>query len=78
MQQYSQWKAMWAICKAALRAIFRSPQAVFFSLFFPMVLIAIFGALSGGNGISLDVAFDSRTDTSNAVYQTIQHIPLLM
>jgi ABC-2 type transport system permease protein len=32
--------------------------------------------LSGGNGISLDVAFDSRTDTSNAVYQTIQHIPL--
>jgi ABC-2 type transport system permease protein len=41
MQQYSQWKAMWAICKAALRAIFRSPQAVFFSLFFPMVLIAI-------------------------------------
>src|SRR6187402_1727496 len=76
MQQYSQWKAMWAICKAALRAIFRSPQAVFFSLFFPIVLIAIFGALGGGNGISLDVAFDSNTDTSNAVYQTIQHIPL--
>jgi len=73
MKEYSQWKAMWAICRAALRAIFRSPQAVFFSLFFPMVLIAIFGALNGNNGISLDVAFDNKTDTANAIYKIIQN-----
>jgi ABC-2 type transport system permease protein len=73
--QYSQWIAMRAICKAAIRSIFRSPQAVFFSLFFPIVLIVVFGALSSGGGISLDVAFDSRTDTTNAVYQSITHTP---
>jgi ABC-2 type transport system permease protein len=67
-QTYSQWKAMWAITKASARAIFRSPQAVFFSLFFPIVLIVIFGALSKGGGISVDVAFDKNSDTLNPVY----------
>ncbi len=64
---------MWSIGKATMRAIFRSPQSVFFSLFFPVVLIVIFGSLGGGGGISLDIAFDSNTDTTNAVYQAIQH-----
>lgn len=76
-KQYNQWTAMWAICRASLKSVFRSPQAVFFSLFFPIVLIVVFGALSGGGGFSLDVAFDSGTDTTNAVYQTITHIPVL-
>ena len=52
-------------------------RAVFFSLFFPVVLIAVFGALSGGGGFSLDVGFDSRTDTTNGVYQAIAHIPVI-
>jgi ABC-2 type transport system permease protein len=70
-QPYNQWRAMFAITKASLKTIFRSPQAVFFSLFFPVVLIVIFGALSGGSGISFDVAFDSNSDTANAVYKII-------
>ena len=37
-----QVKAMWAVTKASLIATFRSPQSVFFSLFFPIVLIWIF------------------------------------
>jgi ABC-2 type transport system permease protein len=74
-KEYSQWTAMWAICRAAMRSIFRSPQAIFFSLFFPIVLIVVFGALSSGGGISLDVAFDSHTDTANAVYQAISRTP---
>lgn len=74
---YSQWKAMMAIAKASLIAIFRSPQAVFFSLFFPVVLIVIFGALSNGRGISLDVAFDSKSDTANAIYGAIKQVPVL-
>ena len=73
---YSQWRAMLAIAKASIKAIFRSPQAVFFSLFFPVVLIVIFGALSGGSGLSLDVAFDNSSDTTNAVYQAITHSPV--
>ena len=68
---YSQWRAMLAITKASLKATFRSPQSVFFSLFFPIVLIVIFGALSGGSGISLDIAFHSSSDTNNAVYKLI-------
>lgn len=67
---------MWAIGKATMIAIFRSPQAVFFSLFFPVVLIVIFGSLGGGGGISLDVAFDSGTDTVNAVYHAIEASPV--
>jgi ABC-2 type transport system permease protein len=74
---YSQGKAMLAITRASLRAMFRSPQAVFFSLFFPVVLIMIFGALSGRGGISVDVAFDKKCDTSNYVYQTLKLLPVL-
>jgi len=65
---------MWAIGKATMRAIFRSPQAVFFSLFFPVVLIVIFGSLGGGGGISLNVAFDNNTDTANAIYQAVGRV----
>ncbi len=68
---YNQWKGMLAITRASLKATFRSPQAVFFSLFFPVVLIVIFGALSGGSGISFDVAFDRNADTTNFVYKAI-------
>jgi ABC-2 type transport system permease protein len=75
-QQYNQFKAMWSIGKATMLAIFRSPQAVFFSLFFPVVLIVIFGSLGRGGGISLDIAFASQSDTSNAVYQAIEHTPV--
>lgn len=74
---YSQWQAMMAIVKASTKAIFKSPQAVFFSLFFPIVLIIIFGALSGSRGISLDVAIDAKSDTNNVLYQVIEKNPVL-
>ncbi|MBO9635725.1 MAG: ABC transporter permease, partial [Chitinophagaceae bacterium] len=67
-QPYSQVTAMLAITKASFKGILKSPQAVFFSLFFPIVLITIFGALGGNRGISLDVAFTKNTDTTNDVY----------
>jgi ABC-2 type transport system permease protein len=76
-QKYNQWTAMWAVCKAALLAIFKSPQAIFFSLFFPVVLIMVFGALSGSRGIEVDIAFDSRSDTANPVYDELKRIPVL-
>jgi ABC-2 type transport system permease protein len=77
MQQYSQLKAMWAITKASLIAIFRSPQSVFFGIFFPIVLIVIFGALSGGGGISVDVGIDNKSDTNNLIYTSIRNSPLV-
>ena len=67
---------MWAICKATLRAIFKSPQAIFFSLFFPIVLIMVFGALAGGGGKAFDIAIDAKSDTLNPVYFLIKSNPL--
>ena len=77
MKQYSQAKATVAITKASLKAMFRSPQSVFFSIFFPIVLIVIFGALSGGGSFSTDIAFDKNSDTANKVYQILKASPLL-
>lgn len=77
MKQYSQAKATIAITRASLKAMFRSPQSVFFSIFFPVVLIVIFGALSGGGSFSTDIAFDKDSDTTNIVYQALKHSPLL-
>lgn len=74
--KYSQLKAMLAITRASLKVSFTSMQAVFFSLFFPIVLIAIFGSLSRNRTVSIDVAFDSSTDTTG-IYQKIRSSRLL-
>jgi ABC-2 type transport system permease protein len=76
-QPYNQFRAMMAITNASLRATFRSPQSIFFSLFFPIVLIWIFGAL-GGNGIpTVNVAFDKNVDSSSILYKNLRHNPVL-
>lgn len=77
-QNYSQIKAMLAVTKASLKATFRSPQSVFFSLFFPIVLIWIFGALGSGGGVpSVDVALEKNTDTLNQFYFHLKQNPVL-
>src|SRR5258706_11814564 len=73
---YSQTRAMLAIAKASFRSIFKSPSATFFSLFFPIVLIIIFGSLGGGGGISFDVAIDKKSDSTNIIYQALTHSPI--
>jgi ABC-2 type transport system permease protein len=78
MKQYSQLKAMLAITRASLVATFRSPQSIFFSLFFPIVLIWIFGSLGGGSGIpTVDVAWEKGIDSSSVLYQQMAHHPML-
>jgi ABC-2 type transport system permease protein len=69
---YSQVRAMLAITVASLRATFKSPQSIFFGLFFPIVLIMIFGSLGRGGGSSVDVAFEKGTDTSTLFYQALK------
>src|SRR5215213_5598313 len=76
-EKYNQLQAMLAVTRASLKATFRSPQSIFFSLFFPIVLIWIFGSLGGNGTPSIDVAFEKNTDTTNALYQNIKHIPVL-
>ena len=76
-KEYSQLKAMLALTKASLVATFRSPQSIFFSLFFPVVLIWIFGSLSGNGAPSVNVAFEKGIDTTNIVYKNIKSHPIL-
>jgi ABC-2 type transport system permease protein len=74
---YSQVRAMLAITKASLLATFKSPQAIFFGLFFPIVLIVIFGSLGRGGTASVDVAVERGTDTTTILYQYLSHNPVL-
>jgi ABC-2 type transport system permease protein len=72
MSQYSQLRAMMAVSKASLAATFRSPQTIFFSLFFPIVLIWIFGSLARGGGVpTVDVAWEKGADTTTLIYRQL-------
>jgi len=75
-QAYSQRRALFAITKASFRSIFKSPSSTFFSLFFPIVLIVIFGSLGGGSGVAFDVAIDRKADTTNVIYKRISESPI--
>src|SRR4051812_3771141 len=71
---YSQIRAMMAITKASLRAIFRSPSAVIFSFAFPLIFILVFGFIGSGGRMSVRVAFDKHTDTTSDMYKAITSI----
>src|SRR5215217_622326 len=64
MKPYSQTKAMFAITKASLRAIFRSPSAVIFGFGFPLIFILVFGFIGGG-GVTVRIALKNPGDTNN-------------
>lgn len=73
MQEYSQVRAMLAITKASLRAIFRSPSAVVFSFVFPFVFILVFGFI-GNSGLApvYKIVIAKDCDTSNALFDSIR------
>ena len=64
MKQYSQVRAMLAITRGSLRAIFRSPSAVIFSFVFPLIFILVFGFIGNG-GFTVSVAVTNPADTNN-------------
>ena len=73
MQKYSQVRAMLAITKASLRAIFRSPSAVVFSFVFPFIFILVFGFIGNGGGVPVyKIAIGKNCDTTNALYDSIK------
>jgi ABC-2 type transport system permease protein len=71
-KKYSQFRAMLAITRASLRAIFRSPSAVIFSFAFPLIFILVFGFIGSGGRVSIRVAFDKQTDTTTEMYHAIR------
>ncbi len=74
MKKYSQVRAMLAITKASLHAIFRSPSSVIFGFAFPFIFILVFGFM-GDNGIfkSYKIAVASNADTTNELYQALEN-----
>jgi ABC-2 type transport system permease protein len=73
MQKYSQARAMLAITKASLRAIFRSPSAVIFSFIFPFIFILVFGFIGQGGGVPVyKVVIDKSSDTANAFFDSLK------
>ncbi len=73
-KNYSQLRAMLAITKGSLKAVFRSPSAVIFSFVFPLIFILVFGFIGSGNRLSVRVAFDPQSDTANVLYQRLRSI----
>ncbi len=66
MKKYSQFRAMAAITRASLIAIFRSPSAVIFSFAFPFVFILVFGFIGNGSRSQVfRIALASGSDTAN-------------
>ncbi|MDB5203622.1 MAG: transporter permease [Ferruginibacter sp.] len=73
MNKYSQFRAMWAITKASLRSIMRSPSAVIFSFVFPFIFILVFGFIGNSGGRqSYRVVLEPGADTSNAIYTSLK------
>ncbi len=72
--KYNQLKAMLAISKASFRAILKSPSAVIFTLFFPLVFIVVFGFIKG-NSIKLDVGISPLCDTTSTIYKQFVDLP---
>lgn len=74
MKSYSQLRAMFAITKASLRAIFRSPSAVIFGFAFPFIFILVFGFIGDKGGARVyKVAIDNTADTTNELYAALKN-----
>ena len=67
---------MFAIAKASLRSIMRSPSAVVFSLAFPLIFIIVFGFI--GKGVmKVEVGLDKNSDKNNPVYKALEKVPMI-
>ena len=65
---------MLAITKASLRAILRSPSAIVFSIFFPLIFILVFGFIGNGGGPSYRIVLNNQSDTTNPILDSLRSI----
>ncbi len=72
--KYNQLKAMFAITRASLRSISRSPSAVIFSFVFPFIFILVFGFIGGNGGRqSYKIVINPASDTTNDLFLAIKN-----
>ncbi len=65
---------MFAITKASLIAIFRSPSAVVFGFAFPLIFILVFGFIGDNGGTrSYNIAIDKNGDTANLLFNAFKN-----
>ncbi len=64
---------MWAVTKASLRSIMRSPSAIVFSFVFPFVFIIVFGFIGNSGGRqTFRVVLQPGSDTNNILYRSLK------
>jgi len=74
--KYNQFRAMFAITKASLRSIMRSPSAIIFSFVFPFIFILVFGFIGNSGGRqSFRVVVTPNSDTLNEFYKAFSKAP---
>jgi ABC-2 type transport system permease protein len=74
--KYSQLRAMWAITRASLKSITRSPSAVIFGFAFPFIFILVFGFIGNNAGVqSYKIVIDKSADTTNDLYTAMKNTP---
>jgi ABC-2 type transport system permease protein len=71
---YSQLHAAFALAKASLIAMLRSPTSVVFSLLFPVIFIVVFGSMVDNSIVQLKIVLAPGCDTTNPVYKAISSI----
>src|SRR6516162_7917043 len=76
-KKYSQLRAAFAVAKASLLAMLRSPTSVVFSLLFPIIFIVVFGAMVDNNAVNIRIGVADRTDTANLLYRNIAAVKML-
>jgi len=71
-----QWRSLRALTRASIKMYFRNRTAVFFTLFIPLFLIAVFGLLSNGSGgnITIDVTNYSHNQASQQFIQQLKSV----
>ena len=71
---YHQLHAAFALAKASLIAMLRSPTSVVFSLLFPIIFIVVFGSMVNNSIVQLKIVLAPGCDTTNPVYKAISNV----
>jgi len=76
-KRYSQLRASFAIAKASLLAMLRSPTSVVFSLLFPIIFIVVFGSIVNNTDIHIKLGIAGTCDTSNVIYKNVSKLKII-